>query len=356
MTLKGQFETVTLWLDCVSSAILAALGRYISARSVKLVEQEDNSFAIEPQIGNISGHVRIADGKLVGPIPEDVAAHLRGSRLTLVLRPQPFLFRPIELPKRADEFLAGVVRAQIDRLTPWSADDAAFGWSTPTAISGDRIVVTIAATARAKILPYLQALDELSAQSIAVLAAPQVTDTGLVPIKVLGYERRSVLDVRRIHRVLASVLLGAVILAGAAGAANFVLTGYLDTRRDELARKITERRAVIRASGELGADTGVGAERLLERRKYASPSTVLVLEALSQILPDHTYVTELRIEGDKLRVIGVTQDAPSLISLIEQLPQFTRATFFAPTTRSPSDPGERFHIEAHIEPLFSPRS
>src|SRR5205085_12447690 len=98
-----------------------------------------------------------------------------------------------------------------------------------------------------------------------------------------------------------------------------------------------------------------GAERALERRKHQSPIAVMVLEALSQILPDHTYVTELRIEGDKLRVIGLTRDAPSLIGLMEQSSQFTRATFFAPTTRSPHEPGERFHIEARIEP-YVPRS
>ena len=80
---------------------------------------------------------------------------------------------------------------------------------------------------------------------------------------------------------------------------------------------------------------------------------MIVLEVLSQILPDHTYVTELRIEGDKLRVIGITRDAPCLIRLMEQSPNFTRATFFAPTTRAPSDPGERFHIEAQIEPVFA---
>jgi len=78
----------------------------------------------------------------------------------------------------------------------------------------------------------------------------------------------------------------------------------------------------------------------------------MVLEAISRALPDTTYVTELHVEGDKMQVAGLTQDAPSLIKLIEQSPQFTRATFFAPTTRSQNDPGERFHIEAHITPYF----
>ena len=52
-----------------------------------------------------------------------------------------------------------------------------------------------------------------------------------------------------------------------------------------------------------------------------------MLEALSHALPDGTYVTELRITGDKVQVVGMTQDAPTLIRLIERSPQFADATF-----------------------------
>jgi general secretion pathway protein L len=49
---------------------------------------------------------------------------------------------------------------------------------------------------------------------------------------------------------------------------------------------------------------------------------VIALEIVSQVLPDHTNVTELRIEGDKLRLTGVTRDAPP-VGLIEQSQHFT---------------------------------
>jgi len=79
---------------------------------------------------------------------------------------------------------------------------------------------------------------------------------------------------------------------------------------------------------------------------------VIVLEALSQTLPDDTFLNELRIENGKVQIAGLTRDAPALIRLIEQSQHFTRATFFAPTTRAASEDRERFHIEAHIEPVF----
>jgi len=111
------------------------------------------------------------------------------------------------------------------------------------------------------------------------------------------------------------------------------------------------RRAALRP-GRAGGERSPLA--LLERRKYDNAASVIVLESLSRVLPDHTYVTELHLAGGKIQIAGITHDAPSLIPLIEQSQHFTRATFYAPTTRSSSDPGERFHIEAQVEPRNVP--
>jgi general secretion pathway protein L len=201
--------------------------------------------------------------------------------------------------------------------------------------------------------PLLDALSGAGAASVAMFTAPADGAAGSAGMKVYDQSIRGTLDAMRMSRILLLVLLVAAGAASLAVAADATIGGGLEARSLDLAHRIDERRALLRG-GQGGANRSASA--LLDRRKQEVAATVIVLEALTAILPDHTYVTELRVEGNRLQVIGVTQDAPGLIRLIEQSPHFTRATFFAPTTRSPTDPGERFHIEARIEPVNSPRS
>jgi general secretion pathway protein L len=224
-----------------------------------------------------------------------------------------------------------------------------FGWSTPADVAQDRISITVVAAARAQIVPLTQAIGELGAKSVAVYTAlPDRT-----PIKVFDQSASGALEAKAIRRKLATGLAAMAALALLAVVLDVTVGGNLRARQDEVSQRIAERRGILRT----GADAvTTSALARLEQRKNESAASVIVLEALSNVLPDNTYVTELRMDGEKVQVVGITRDAPSLIRLIEQSPHFSRATFFAPTTRSPSDPGDRFHIEAQIKPVFSPPS
>ncbi|HXW23941.1 MAG TPA: PilN domain-containing protein [Xanthobacteraceae bacterium] len=359
MTFLRQIsQGLSRWIDCVAAFIVATYTRFVSAPGVELTEEADGAFAVRPSGNGAAAkgapeRIRIVDGKVVASGTGNAAAMLKSSRAELVLRPESFVFRPLELPRRASEFLDGIVRAQIDRLTPWSADSAAFGWSAPRGIANDRILVTVAATARALVMPLVGAVAGLGADSIVVSTLAPDADNGRTAIKVFDQRVRGALEVTRVRRVIAAGLLAAGLFAGAAILADVVVGEALDARQADVARRIAAQRAQLRAGRDSTRDSALAA---LERHRHETPSSVIVLEALSQILPDHTYVTELRIQGDKMQVVGVTRDAPSLIRLIEQSAHFSSATFFAPTTRSPSEPGEHFHIEARIEPIFTPHS
>lgn len=351
----GDLVTVFwAWIECVAATTCEALGSIHSRRGVRLTEEEQDRFRVDYLVGKDAGIgvdlIRIVDGRVVGSIPSRLATALRGSRIELALQPGRFLFRPLDLPKRAGEFLDGIVRSQIDRLTPWSAADAAFGWTQSAEAGKDRITVTVAATARIFLAPYLLALSDIGARSIAVSTRQPAGTGDPAPIEVLRHKGAGVIDVVNVRRSLVWILAAVVFSMSLATIAAQVVGPILDAQRDEVLRRLAGVRLAMHEVGAAGAPL---AELALERRKRETPSAVIVLEELSRILPDHTYATELRVDGDKLQIVGITHDAPSLIRLIEQTRQFTRATFFAPTTRSPSDPGERFHIEALIKPGFA---
>jgi general secretion pathway protein L len=166
-------------------------------------------------------------------------------------------------------------------------------------------------------------------------------------VKLLDKRLRSMAG-PNVPRLLRVGLISTGVAAAASLFLSIYLGGSLQSEQEDVQRQISQRRAALKVDAN-GMASGIG---LLAKRKQTTPSSVMVLEALSHVLPDTTYVTELRIEGDKVQVVGMTQDAPSLIRLMEQSPQFTRATFFAPTTRAANESGERFHVEANISAYF----
>jgi general secretion pathway protein L len=356
--IRQAIEQISGWIDVLANAAVALLGRFGQPHLVELVETEAGAFTVRTKGKAGSTRVQAAALQINGegevrPPSSEAATSLKGSRAEIVLQPSRFVFRQVEFPRRASEFLDGIIRTQIDRLTPWSAKEAIFGWTKPIDIANDKIAVTVAATSRKQIMPYVQAISGFGADSTTVLTIPDTPEHGLAPIRVLELKGGSARGLRLVRQALIAILIIAGLAAAVSVGTAVVVAENLAARQDDLARRLVDRRAALRATRDAGSDTAL---IRLERRKHENPSSVIVLEALSQILPDHTFVTELRIEGNKIQVIGVTRDAPSLIRLIEQSSHFTHATFFAPTTRSPSEPGDRFHIEVRIAQLTAPRT
>jgi general secretion pathway protein L len=342
------------WIAAVTGAVDAAAGRLIRARTIRLDEGADGGFTASTVAATGGERLpavsfRLDKGRPQPPLPAEWKAAFRGSRIEVQLQPDHVMTRLLDFPSKAGAFLDGMIRSQVDRLTPWSVNDAIFGWGAPETKANDRIEVAFAATSKAQVDPMLLMAKALDAASIAICAKAATGGGASSRITLLEKPLRSVIGPAvNLPRLLRTLLLSVLAAAAIALLANAYLGGSMQSELEDLQRRISQRRAALRLDAN-GGTSGLG---LLAKRKQSTPASVMVLEAMSRVLPDSTYVTELRIEGDKVQVIGMTQDAPSLIRLIEQSPQFTRATFFAPTTHAPNESGERFHIEAHLTAYF----
>jgi general secretion pathway protein L len=340
------------WIGAVATAVDGVAGRFMRRRSVELDENADGSFTAQLAVPKDGSRPAPLSFRLDRDAPQptlsaDWKAALDGSRVEVRLQPDHVVSRLLDFPSQAADFLDGMIRAQVDRLTPWSVTDAIVGWASPQPVAKDRIEVAFCATSAAKVDPLIRLVTTLGCASVAV-SAPAVGSDG-APLRVTLLDRQlRGLAGPRVSRLLRISLASTAIAAAASLLLNFYLGSWLQSEQDDLQHLISQRRAALRLDAN-GDSSGFG---LLAKRKQTTPSSVMVLEALSRVLPDTTYVMELRIEGSKVQVAGMTQDAPSLIRLLEQSPQFTRATFFAPTTRAASELAERFHVEANITAYF----
>jgi general secretion pathway protein L len=335
--LRAASDLLEPWTGSVATAITSVIDRAMPPRIVRVVEQGEELL------------VESDDGKTVAKIPTGAIASsnlrdlLRGAKVELMLDPNHCVFRPVEVPARAADFLEGIVRAQIDRLTPWNANEAVFGCSPPVASSGETITTIVAFTTRKTIDKYVGPLSTFHPAAISVWTRP--TGHDVARLKLFEQNTRQYLGATRLNRGLKAIfgLTGLATLLAVLAA--ILLSGYLSDQEEELGNQLSQRRAAIRANSSAN-DRSPAAT--LRRRKLDAAPVVLVLDKLAAVLPDNTYVTELHLAENKVQIVGISADSSSLIPLIEQSPTFKNATFFAPTTNSASDRGERFHIEAQI--------
>jgi general secretion pathway protein L len=285
------------------------------------------------------------DPEQLDKLPPNILEQTRGSIIEIVVPAVAILERRLEpLPAESLPYLGNVVSHQIDVLFPWRSTDILY--STLTKPQGDgRLDVSVRATPRSAIAPLLAVADACGAAEIIVVSdgefAPGQRPAGILasigPEKAKRYNRA-----RLIARYAAiAVTALAVFVAGWTTFAGWSLAGDVAA----LDQAVAERRAILERSKNSAEATQ---NKGLEAKKRTSPTAVVLLEELSTILPDGTYLTDLSIEAGHLRMSGVSANAADLIPILEQSGHFKNASFYAPTTRSSSNSTDRFSIEANV--------
>jgi general secretion pathway protein L len=347
--IKSLGRAVAWFIDGLVEAVAAVEETLRRRGRLSLVHVEDG-YAVEHQDGRREPtRLRLeAENGTTRLAPEAPALALRGHDVDIVLPSDELLVRSLDpLPAESRPYLDGIVRHQLERLAPWRSDDVLSTYrAAPLAPGDSRLAVTIAATARSLHNRLIVALRALGPRELRLVYrdGTQTDSEFIIPVNgdTAAHTR---------HRRIRVAVLGVLAAVALAGVLASVWIGWrlqqTETALAEIEQAVAERRKALVAAGQQRPTVGRDAEALLTQRKN-EPFSVLAIEALSQALPDDTWLSEVRIAEGRIRLIGVSHSVAELVPQIQASKAFAEATFFAPTTRLPEGEGDRFHLEARL--------
>jgi general secretion pathway protein L len=255
------------------------------------------------------------------------------------------------LPLAAERNLAQVIGFEFERLVPFKQSEVHFAYRVT---ARDKVAQTIAVeltiVPQAELAKTAAALPGLGFRATEIqVASPAANAPTIIPIATENSIARS-RNGRRIN-----LGLGAIAIILAIACATIPLWRDSATLKS-LDAQIANARRQAEASATLQKqiDAESRDQRFLIGRKNAGPTVTELLATLTQLLPDDTYLTELEVKGDTVRMVGLTGSATALLAAIAKSPSFRDAFFESSITRDAKANRERFDIGAHIAKRGSP--
>jgi general secretion pathway protein L len=352
------------WIEVLTTLYLA-YSESLGARRAVIISWEGNHFTArraKPRVGadaksadsnELDEDAVLAEWKPHKRIPGKVTRAIEGGLVILELPSAEVVVRRISVPAQAREFLAGIVRNQIDRLSPWQSEQAAYGFDAE-ANSEDpaSLDVRVLIASRTAIDGAREKFGTMGLSIDRVVTRQSHAETTKF---ITLWSRLATLsgeDLDRARRRVATSIAAAVVLSLAVSLYAVISVASLraETDNDEARTKILLRQI---EGGDSQSLASLKPGERAWREKETSPTVAIMIEAVSRALPDAAYLTELHLEGVTLRIMGLTRDPPSLIAPLEQSGHLADVHFFAPTTREADGTQFRFHIEARVKPHYT---
>ncbi len=256
----------------------------------------------------------------------------------LVLRKQ------LDLPEAAEENLREVLSFEMERQTPFRADEVYFNYALVARRPQEhQIRVDLQVVPRRVVREALDLVENWDLRS-----APSEARVDPATGKIAFTFEPAAYDATRgrgINLVLVVLNLG-------------LLTALVGLPLSQQYRHLGELRQALE-SAKVAANAASETQRLIEAKlaearflfdkKRQTHLTVEVLDELSKRLPDGTWLRRLELKGQDASMDGESDAASSSIAQLESSPIFSNVRFVAPVTQDPRSGKERFRLAARVD-------
>jgi len=255
--------------------------------------------------------------------------------------------RVINLPASTEERLLDVLQFEMDRFTPFTGKQVYFAHRVIGRDSANKQITVQLVIARRSLVDRL--LDVLDSCDLKASIVTGPTGAGVGGWNLLPREMRAGNGLRR--RLL-PLSLGAACMALLITAMALPLIAQQNTIRaieSEIASLRPVAQQVAQTRDEIAAL--VGEQGFFAAKRAEFPTTIQLLDEISRIIPDNTWLVRFEVRGSTLRIQGESDVASSLLALLEGSTLIENATFSSPVTKNPRTSNDRFAIEAKVRPL-----
>ncbi|MDP3010165.1 MAG: pilus assembly protein PilM [Methylococcales bacterium] len=276
---------------------------------------------------------------------------LSKAKVILRLSAQDAIEKELALPIAAKENLHQVVAYEMDRYTPFKADQVYFAvQKLPKKLNNDpdQLKVQLVLTPKTTLNTLYTDVNTLGIvpliadyEGVANDIAHSNDSYNLLPAHLRP-------EVSKISRIIHTILISSVFLLLVA---VIVMPVWLESQSvDALTQKVKKLEKEANSIKALQLETAALMEetqRLLNE-KTATPSMLTLLNSLSILMKDDTRLAYLQYADGQLQIQGESPAASTLISVLEDSELFNNAAFASPVTQDSITKQEHFQIT--VEP------
>ena len=265
----------------------------------------------------------------------------RGEKVLLRLPDNAVLERSVVLPLAAERDPERVLGYEMERLTPFTTDEVFWGFGIEARDRArSRLVLRLTVVPRVAIASLIEILTRHGGRPDLLEAA---TAAGPRSIRLTheGGDRAWAWHSER-SLVIAAGVLALLVIVSPFLRQSLQLSDLQDRLETMRPRMMQAEQLRRRISGAGAGGDAVAAET----RRLGD--TLEALAAVTEILPDDSYLTEFTMRERKMTLSGLSASAPKLINALSSDPRIRNPAFTAPVTRSESNHNDVFSIRAEL--------
>lgn len=267
------------------------------------------------------------------------------------------LSKTVNLPLAAQANVTQVVSYELDRYSPFKAEQVYF------ATRIERIDTEASQIAVQLLLTPKKLLENLYNDCKNLGITPSVVDVENSPndlqnlhsaYNLLPQNLR--LKVKNTSRWIIGGLLTLLILLSFS---SLVLPVWLEYQAvEELENKIAKIDKEVKAVKNLQAEMDLLREetQLLINEKVAAPPVVVILNEISALMQDDSWLSYLQYSDGQIQLQGESKAASNLLADLEASDYFAKVSFASPVTQDKASGLERFQITAEITKPDNPEN